>query len=127
MYVKKLTKKASKEIVSLAQACNKSLTKNTSYDEAWEAIATYGNLTCTMALKRKEDKTFFNLIKITSNKKGEELEEQINEFSWPNSEVYISNEGDWDWTKIYKDVLEWIVENKIVKKPRKPRCDKKIK
>ena len=126
MYQKKLTRKASKNIVELAQACNPSLTKNTSYDEAWESIAEYGNLTCTMGLSCKTGNTTFNLIKIVT-KKGEEIEEVLNQFTWPNNIIYIEKDGDWDWTTIFKDVLEWIVANKVVKKPRKTRKDKKTK
>lgn len=107
----KFSKKASSNIISFAQAIDPNVSKLISYNEAWDIISEYGGITGGLYTQhnKKHSLTAFDIIK-------ESNDEIIHSFSWRNEDVF--NEGDWDWTKIFKEVLEYILKNKIVKKPR---------
>lgn len=107
----KISKKASANIISFVQAINPNQPKLTSYDEAWDIISEYGGITGTLQTHHssKRNETVFELIK-------ESNESVLYTFTWKNKEVFA--DGDWNWTKIFKEVLEYILKNKIVKKPR---------
>ena len=118
----KISKKASTDIISFVKAIDPQASKLTSYDEAWEIIAEYGGLIGDLKTKsvRQGPTTTFTLYK----ENGSELK-NIHEFVWENKEVF--DKGDWDWTIIYKEVCEYIIKNKLVKKPRAKRQSKKSK
>lgn len=113
----KFSKKASSNIISFAQAIDPNASKLISYNEAWDIISEYGGITGGLYTQhnKKHSLTTFDIIK-------ESNDEIIHSFSWKNEDVF--NEGDWDWTKIFKEVLEYILKNKIVKKPRSKKPSK---
>ena len=113
----KFSKKASSNIISFAQAIDPNVSKLISYNEAWDIISEYGGITGGLYTQhnKKHSLTTFDIIK-------ESNDEIIHSFSWRNEDVF--NEGDWDWTKIFKEVLEYILKNKIVKKPRSKKPSK---
>mgnify|MGYP006991647192 CR=1 FL=1 len=106
----KASKKASATIISLVQAIDPTKSKLISYDEAWEVISEYTGLIggLTMSIKKG---THFNIYK----EKGDEQIE-VASIEFPTDEVFT--EGDWDWTKIFKTTIEYLMKNKLVKKPR---------
>ena len=112
----KLSKKANVDIISFVLAIDPNQSKLTSYDEAWDIISEYGGITGNLytGKNKKQSKTRFDLIK-------ESNESVIYTFEWNNKDVFC--EGDWNWTKIFKDVLDYVIKNKIVKKPRAKRSD----
>ena len=101
---KKLSKKASAKVWGVAAKFHPNLSKNTSYDEAWEIIATEGEL------EGEIDANKYGQGKFTLYR-GEEV-----------LKVYeldvIFRDGDWDWTTIYKTVCEDVVARRLYKKPK---------
>ena len=101
---KKLSKKASAKVWGVAAKFQPNLSKNTSYDEAWEIIATEGELEGEIDVN-KWGQGKFTLYR------GEEV-----------LKVYeldvIFRDGDWDWTTIYKTVCEDVVARRLYKKPK---------
>ena len=101
---KKLSKKASAKVWGVAAKFCPNLSKNTSYDEAWEIIATEGELEGDIE-SNKYGMTKFTLYR------GEEI-----------LKVYdlgvVFRDGDWDWTTIYKTVCEDVVARRLYKKPK---------
>lgn len=108
----KISKKIPQKIYTLTQAIKPDISKNTSFDEAWDIISEYSGLEGELRTTHKTKKTIFILSK---------SDKEIETFEWDNKEVFKEAEGDWDWTKILSVVLEYIIKNKIVKKPRKKR------
>lgn len=107
----KMSKKASSNIISFVQAIDQKASKLTSYDEAWDIISAYGGITGNLITNnyKKKHGTVFEIIR-------ESDESIIHKFEWSNDKVFC--DGDWNWTLIFKDVLDYIIKNKIVKKPR---------
>ena len=106
----KESKKASAKIITLIQAINPKVSKNTSYNEAWEIISEYAGFEGDIKNSNKNSTTTFTLYK------GEKI---IKEFVWENA--FKPLEGDWDWTLIFSEVIEYMMKNKLVKKPRKSK------
>lgn len=101
---KKLSKKASAKVWGVAAKFCPNLSKNTSYDEAWEIIATEGELEGDIEANK------YGMTKFTLYR-GEEV-----------LHVYdlgvVFRDGDWDWTTIYKTVCEDVVARRLYKKPK---------
>ena len=108
----KESKKIPAKIYSFVEAIKPGISKNTSYDEAWDIIAEYGGLDGEVRSTHQTKQTRFILMR---------GEKEICDFDWDNKEVFKESEGDWDWTKIFSEVIEYVMKNKIVKKPRKKR------
>lgn len=116
----KLTKKISANVYKFAQTFNSDLSKNTSYDEAWEIMSDAGNLWFSVYTCSSQ-----KIIKIELGKDEDVI---ITTFEHPYKEIYKSNayySDDFDWNIIYKEVVEYVINNKILKKPRKKRTVKK--
>lgn len=111
----KISKKATLKIIKVVQKIDPSKSKLTTFDEAWDIIATkygfYGNL-----ITKSKGDTIFELLL------DDEANTKIYQFNWPNDKVFEC--GDWDWSVIYKDVLEFIIKNKLF---TKKKIDKFIK
>lgn len=115
--MEKISKKASANIISFVQSICPKASKLTSYNEAWDIISEYGGITGSLYTQhnKKHSITTFDIIK-------ESNDEILHSFSWRNEEVF--SEGDWDWTKIFKEIIEYVLKNKIVKKPRSKKPSK---
>lgn len=110
---KKMSKKASAKIWNVASKFKTNLSKNTSYDEAWEIIAEAGDLECSI-YTNKLNHTKFTLYR------GDEV---ISEYDLNN----VFEEGDYDWTVIYKTVLDDIVARRLYKKQKISKRSQKKK
>ena len=110
---KKLSKKASVKVWTVASKFQPNLSKNTSYDEAWEIIATEGELEGEIETSRL-NQTKFILYR---------GEEQLKVYELGN----IFKDGDYDWTIIYKTVCEDIVARRLYKKPKLSKKAQKAK
>lgn len=104
----KLTKKATSKIIDLVQAIDHSMGKNISFDEAWEIISEY------VGIEGDIYTTNSGVTKFTLYK-GEDI---VGTLEWNNDDVFMLDQGDWNWTKIFNDVIEYMMKNKLVKKPR---------
>lgn len=102
----KLTRKATTKIIDLVQAIKPGTSKNTSFDEAWDIIANYTDISIEMICD-VNDNTFIKLYK---------GDNEIGRLELKNS--FIREKGDWDWNIIYKEIIEYMMKNKFVKKPR---------
>lgn len=104
----KLTKKATSKIIDLVQAIDHSMGKNISFDEAWEIISEYVGIEGDI-YTANNGVTKFTLYK------GEDI---VGTLEWSNDDVFMLDQGDWNWTKIFNDVIDYMMKNKLVKKPR---------
>lgn len=107
----KASKKASSSIISLVQAIDSSKSKLISYDEAWEVISKYTGIDGGIYNSIKTDKTVFTL-----SIKSDDEDIEIGKIEFDSKDVFL--DGDWDWTVIFKTVIEYMIKNKLVKKPR---------
>ncbi len=102
----KISKKATAKIIELVQSIDKSIGKNISFVEAWGIIAEYvgveGSITTDV-----HNSTIFEIYKD---------DQVIGSLSWDNA--FDPLQGTWDWTLMYKDVIEYMMSHKLVKKPR---------
>lgn len=110
----KIPKKASSYVINIVQKINPQATKLTTWDQAWDIISEWASLDGELISNdnRRSTDTTFELSK------GDKI---LKVFTWPTSEVFEA--GDWDWTKIFKEVLEYILKEKIIKIPRRKRSD----
>lgn len=101
----KLSKKASTKIIEVVQNIDPSRSKLTTYDQAWEVISGAWGLTGDLNtyVKAGSEKTVFTLCT--------ESERKLHTFEWNNSDVF--EDGDWNWTQIFGDVLKYIIKNKL--------------
>lgn len=107
----KASKKASSSIISLVQAIDSSKSKLISYDEAWEVISEYTGIDGGIYNSIKTNKTVFTL-----SIKSDDEDIEISKIEFDSKDVFL--DGDWDWTVIFKTVIEYMMKNKLVKKPR---------
>ena len=112
---KKMTKKASVKVWKIASKFQPSISKNITFDEAWEIIAKEGNLEGAIETNRNRV-TVFKLYK---------NDDVIDTYNFPDS----FKEGDWDWNTIYKTVLEDVISRRLykTKKSNKQQIQKPIK
>ena len=110
---KKLSKKVSAKVWGVAAKFQPNLSKNTSYDEAWEIIAAEGELEGEIETSR------FNQTKFILYRG----EEQLKVYELGN----IFKDGDYDWTAIYKPVCEDVVARRLYKKPKLSKKAQKAK
>lgn len=99
----KNSKKASTKIIEIVQKIDPSRSKLTTYDEAWEVISKEWGLTGD--LKTTKDTTTFLLTV------DQDITTPIHKFEWNTTDVF--EEGDWDWTTIFGDVLKYVIKNKL--------------
>lgn len=98
---KKMTKKASVKVWKIASQFQSNLSKNTSYDEAWEVIASNAELEGDI-VSNKYGQVKFTLFR------GEEV---IDTYDFPGA----FKDGDFDWNTIYKTVVENVVARRLYK------------
>ena len=89
------------------------ISKLTTYDEAWGILCEMTNITCSIGTidTKKRAATEIQLL-------YKDKEAAIHGWQLPNEDVWDGNEGDWNWTYIFKMLIEYVKKNKIVKKPR---------
>lgn len=113
------TKKIPADIYNFVRAFKPDLPKNTHYHEAWEIISENGAL-------------WFSLYAAINPKKIEiEIgngDDHITSLYYDHDEIYLPKArcmDDFDWNFIYKEVFDYVIKNKLIKKPRKKRTPKK--
>ena len=108
-------KKATLKIVEFAKRINNEVPEKMPLDDAWGYISEGLQITgkCTTLGTSDRGTTYFELIT------DDDLETVIQRFEWSNEDAYYS--GDWNWNKIFDDVIGWLMENKLnsIKKIKK--------
>lgn len=104
-------KKAPQTILSMVKIIDPTVSNNTNLERAWEVISEYWNIEGELyaADSRSNNVTSFNII-YNGN--------LIHTCTWPTSEAWDNKEGEFNFNLIYKDVLEWLIKSKTLKKSR---------
>lgn len=109
------TKRADTKYRKMAFALNQDVPQaDISWNRVWEIFCDVGNLGGGLETNHKKGTTEFDLYK------GDDI---VHTFSWKNEDVFNDVGGDWDWGKIFKTVVPYIIDNKLIKKPRAKRKD----
>lgn len=115
-YIVPYTKKCSAKIYQKVASLDSGAKKTTTYDQAWVILATAYNWEGQM--ESKLDSSRFILYKD---------DEAVHEFKWDNP-MWDTKEGDWLWTDIYKEVIEWAITHRMLSvKKRKVKTKEAIK
>lgn len=111
----KLSRKATVELIDYAQVINPKVPNTASYDEVWDVISEYGGITGNLYTSHNTKRTYttFEIIKESDGT-------VLHTLKWKNEDVFEN--GDWDWTKIFRDVLDCVTTKKLVKRPRRKRA-----
>lgn len=102
----KISKKIPEKLFGFVQSIKPNVSKNTSYDEAWQIIAEYFDIEGEIGTDHKGN-TKFTIFK---------NDKEISSINIPN--VFDKECGDWEWTILFKTTIEHLIKNKIIKKPR---------
>ena len=97
----KISKKATSKIINLVQSIDPKRSKLTTFDEAWEVISEAWGL--SGSLKSDNATTTFALTT--------DQDTMLHKFTWDNKDVFC--DGDWDWTKVFDEVIKYIMKNKL--------------
>ena len=97
----KISKKATAKIINLVQSIDPKRSKLTTFDEAWEVISEAWGL--SGSLKGDNTTTTFALTT--------DQDTMLHKFTWDNKDVFC--DGDWDWTKVFDEVIKYIMKNKL--------------
>lgn len=103
----KLTKKATLNIMKHVEKVNPHVSKNTSFDEAWVILATAWGIEGEIYHTIKKGTQFFIY-------KEDDL---VGVIDIPDG--FDKEKSDFNWTSIYKAADEFIIKNKLWKKPKK--------
>ena len=101
------TKRASARVIKELLKYENKVSGNTTYDQAFVKLMTEWDL--EGGLENKGNQTFFYVYRDGSI---------IHTFEWSKDEAYIEKEREWDWTFIYKTVLEHIIKTRMYKRPK---------
>ena len=109
-----LSKRADLEYRKLAAAYNPELPMaNITWEQVWNTLCDKAEIGGSLETT-KNKQSVFELYK------GDDV---VHSFSWENADVFDESAGDWDWTKILREVLGYVISNKVIKKPRMKRSD----
>lgn len=109
-----LNKRADLKVRELAWAWDQSLNKaDISWETAWNTLADKAEVGGALDTTKKTQTEFDLYHKDTL----------VHTFQWKNEEVFDASTGDWDWTRILREVTDYIISEKVIKKPRAKRSD----
>lgn len=104
-------KRASGVILSMVKTIDPKIPNIITLERAWEVIATYWDL-------EGEIEAFSTK---TSNKARFNIYYQgviIHTCEWEMNDVWLVKDGEFNFSLIYKDVLEWLIKSRTLKKSR---------
>lgn len=101
------TKRASARVIKELLKYEKKVSGNTTFDQAFVKLMTAWEL--EGGLENKNNQTIFYIYRDGT---------VIHTFEWSKDDGYIEKERDWNWTFIYKEVLEHIIKTRMWKKPK---------
>lgn len=100
----------------MANAIKPGVSKNITMEEAWVIIAEYWDLEGQVEMLKDGITRFSIFYKNTI----------IKQLGWSNDLVWVDKEGDWDFSTIYRDVLEWLIKSRTIKKSRAAKGNKTL-
>lgn len=104
-------KRAGRNIMSMVNLIDPKASAFTTLEQAWEIIANYWDLEGDMvASGTKADRK----ARFTIYYKNV----PIHTCEWNTDDVWSVKDGEFDWLTIYKDVLEWLIKSRTLKKSR---------
>lgn len=104
--MEKYTKKASSRIMKEVLKIEPKASKLTTYDQAFVILTTHWGLELSVG-------TDINGVTICTLHRGDETPK-----IWVMENVFDPKVGNWDWSQLYKIVLEDIIKLKLYKKPK---------
>ena len=104
--MEKYTKKASAKVLKEVLKINPKASGYTSFDQAFVILMTEWNLELSIGTDVENNTTCIL----------HRDEDKVRE--WVLADVFDRKVGDWDWTTIYKTVLEDIIKEKLYKRPK---------
>lgn len=117
--VKKYTKKATARILNEVLKINPKSSKLMSLDQAYVFLMTHWDMDMSIGM---------GYDYVTECVLNREWDMDGNKPTWKfGKEIWDDKNGDWDWSTIYKTVLEDIIKKKMYKKPKLgKRAQKKL-
>jgi hypothetical protein len=109
-----MSKKVSAKIWSLVNVIEPGVSKNLSWDDAWEKLSDWGGF--EGGVETKADGTTKMDIWIG----GEKVQVLTIKDGWNEKE------RDWNWDQVYGQTLDYIFNEGLIKKPRARRKDAKV-
>lgn len=109
-----MSKKVSTKIWNLVNNVNPGISKNITWDEAWEILAEWGGF--EGGVNTRADGTTLMDIWIGDTK--------INTITIKDG--WNEKEMDWNWDQVYSQTLDYIFDEGLIKKPRARRKDAKV-
>lgn len=102
----KYTKKATAKIISEVLKLNPKASKLTTLDQAFVMLMEHWDMELGLMTKLNEP------TKVTLYRDDD------TPFEWTFENAWIDKDGDYDWNRIYKEVLEDIIKKKLYKRPK---------
>jgi len=107
-------KKVNTKIWTLVNNIEPGVSKNLSWDDAWQKLATWGGFEAGVETKADGSTTADIWI-------GDTKVKVIN-----IKDGWDEKERDWNWDQIYGQILDFIFDEGLIKKPRARRKDAKV-
>lgn len=102
----KYTKKATAKIINEVLKLNPKASKLTTLDQAFVILMEYWDMELGIITKLHQP-TVVTLYR-----------DDDTPFEWSFENAWVDKEGDYDWSRIYKEVLEDIIKKKLYKRPK---------
>lgn len=109
----KYTKKATAKIIAEVLKLDPKASKLTTLDQAFVILMEHWNMEIGLLTKLNEP------TKVTLYRDDD------TPYEWSFDDAWIDKEGDYDWNRIYKGVLEDIIKQKLYKRPKVSKRSKK--
>ena len=107
MAIEDTTKKASVRILKELAKLNDKVSARTTYQQAFDILMEHWDL--ELSLANDKDITTCCIYRDGI---------VVYTFDWKKSEVYDIKDCDWDWSYVYKLVLEQCIKDKLYKRPK---------
>lgn len=107
MAIEDTTKKASVCILKELAKLNDKVSARTTYQQAFDILMEYWDL--ELSLVNDKETTICCIYRDGV---------VVHTFDWKKSEVYDIKDYDWDWSYVYKLVLEQCIKDKLYKRPK---------
>ena len=111
--MEKYTKKATAKIIAEVLKLNPKASKLTTLDQAFVILMEHWDMELGLMTKLNEPT-------IATLYKDEEVP-----MEWSFENAWDDKQGDYDWNRIYKEVLEDIIKKKLYKRPKTGKRSKK--
>lgn len=104
-------KRASRNVMAMVNLIDSKAPANTTWEQAWEIIANYWDLEGDLVASNSKSDRVTRFTIYYQNV-------AIHTCEWRTEEVWDTKEGELDFSTIYRDVLEWLIKSRTLKKSR---------